>query len=593
MATTIGDLTPLFNPLAQALQSEKGDALANSLLSRSLFTKPITLPTPPSLSFDTPNAEGIGGGIVSGLGNALNNTLKLRAYGQQQQQAQQYAQQQADLARQFDLAMAAKQQKADLAAAQQQQQEATVLAGLSPEAQAAYYLQDKTGRREILNNRIAPDLAPFKGQAKGIEAKAGAQGIGEADATQQTAKVQQLVDFLQKSGVNVNTPQGHNLFQVLFGFTPTTQTDLNLKQAQTSKAQTEAGAAPTLAAQQIEQNNVQIQAIRMGNVLKNIAIHFEPARLKSLIEGQQLGNAEKADKLERIDTAMRIFNEYQERLARGEVTPRDIAAVQSRIGMLQNLTPELDTTLKNVLGIKPDQPLKKEDLQGLFPIPMVKKDVGKAKGNAPTGSKTAKPRSAEVNRYFQLGQLLSARVRKGEKPTQAERDEYYTLKLKYGKEYAGQDLWTGPFSKEVEDNPLLYAPHNLGIFGTEGIRDNPLLYAPHDLGIFGTKGRRDYPYDPRIFGTIGIFGTKGRRDYPFLYAPHNLDLGGLTTEKKAVGQKAAAVSSKKKEAQRNFNTADKRLREEEDLQRRYQAAEKEASEQLKTVDKLLKKYGGL
>ena len=363
---SISNLNDLFDPvqqqaqqtLAQSLIGTKGDKLAGLM-----YRQPLAVPNAPQLQFGiTPSDNATSDFLGQGLGGGINNYLAMKTYGQQQQRQKQYQDQQQQL---FDLA-----QQRDLAAAQQQQQDLAkqdkFLQTLPQNVRPYYEQSDKEGRRKILYDLSQPGLGAMVGQGKAAEAQASAQGLGDAAGVQKTAEVARINAALTNAGLDVNTPQGQNLFHALLRFNPNTQTDLDLKTAQRDKARVEAAAAPTLTAQDIQQNNLTMQSSQLNNVLQQIKIGFEPDRLKAEINGQQLTNQERADKISRIDTAQQIFASFQERLARGEVTPQDIAQVQSNIGFLTKLDPSLDVTLKRVLGLKQDDKLDEKRIKEVF-----------------------------------------------------------------------------------------------------------------------------------------------------------------------------------------------------------------------------------
>lgn len=232
---TIGDLSGAFAPqqamaqsgLGQVLAGVKDDKLA-ALMMRGQTQRPMAPPNAPKLNFDT-NATGIGTGIMQGLGNAVNNSLQMRQFGQQQQAQQQYMQQQRDWQQQLDLALAEKQKAADLAAAQKAANEEIALGGLTPRARATFGLMDPEGKRPFLNALAQPDLGGFVGQGKGAEAKAAAPGLGEADAMQKVTAYDALMKAIESIGPletnGVPNPPAIRAYSQLLGGKPYTSLD--------------------------------------------------------------------------------------------------------------------------------------------------------------------------------------------------------------------------------------------------------------------------------------------------------------------------------------------------------------------------------
>lgn len=232
---TSGQFGAQQNMLAQALMSSKGDALANSLVKAQMFQKPLTTPTAPALKFGV-DAKGIGDGVVQGLGNALNNALQMKQYGQQQDQVTQYNQRMQDLSQQMDLAAAQKQQQADLAAAE----EAKFVQSL-PERVRPYYQQaDDVGRRAMLLDLSRPGLAP---------------GIGEADALKKISEHDALMAVVKQYGpLEIDgkpNPAAVRAYSELIGKSAYLSTDaskavidVNKANVDLKKAQNDLGAQP-------------------------------------------------------------------------------------------------------------------------------------------------------------------------------------------------------------------------------------------------------------------------------------------------------------------------------------------------------------
>lgn len=359
--TQADNATQQQSALMQTLLGTKGDKLATLLYGHN------AVPEAPRLNFGV-NAGSVGEGIVQGLGNVFNNSMQMRRYGQEQQQYR-------------DLAEVAR--RRDIAAAQQQQdfalKENEFLSRLPAEAQQAYGLLDDVGRRQFLLGDAQPYLGKRVGEGEGNKTIAAQPGKTQADIASAAAQRQEKErQFQEITGLTVPqaiaalnkgalTPDRAAAWKyTIGGDVPSDLVDYNNRLNEATQTSIKTQAAPTLTAQEIEQNNLTMQSTRLGNLLKNIQIQFEPDRLKASIASSQLSNQEKANKLERIESAVQIFNAYQDRAARGEVTAQDIANVQSNIGMLAGLDPRLDNTLKTMLGKKSDDKLSDKDLQTFF-----------------------------------------------------------------------------------------------------------------------------------------------------------------------------------------------------------------------------------
>lgn len=309
--------------LTPTLLGGKGDHLASLL-----YRQPIVVPTAPQLQFGT-NATGIGGGIVQGLGNAVNNTLQLRSYGQQQDRVKQYEQQQqhlADLSQQRDLA-AAQQQQRDLA------KQDTFLQTLPENVRPYYEQSDKEGRRKILYDLSQPGLGALVGQGKAAEAQASAQGLGDAAGTQKVAEIMRANKALTEAGVNINTPQGQNLFRAILGFDPTTQTDLDAKKTNNMKAgvdlrkaQNELGAQPQMIQNTLDKESLQLTEAMLNNEIKGVEAKFAEEEKKLKIQNDKRGMLD-------LTAGRDLFRQLRDTGKLGTNDPMEQAKIQAQLGV--------------------------------------------------------------------------------------------------------------------------------------------------------------------------------------------------------------------------------------------------------------------
>jgi len=253
--------------LLQALQSKKGDNLANALVKQQYTPQPYKSGSVPQFGFVQPGEGGLGAAVTQGL----NNYMQGVTWHQQQQDRNAYMQHQQDLAKQFDLAMAQKQQQDLAEASKHDQNMAVVQQNWTPIQKAAFDSLRPEEQSKVLQSYYGDIQGTGKGQETVAEKSAvlgHARGSGYGP------------ENLEVNGIP--QPGRVNSYKYMTGDTPTTSQDIR-------KAN----------------NELQKQQVDLGMAQNNLAA--QPTQLKQEAEGRALENHNKqvqakyAEALRQID----------------------------------------------------------------------------------------------------------------------------------------------------------------------------------------------------------------------------------------------------------------------------------------------------
>lgn len=280
---------------------------------RGMGTLAGAYPDAPKLQFGV-NADSVGEGIVQGLGNAVNNTLALRNYGQQTRAvkdlAAQYQQQ-----RQAALELAQRQEQD--AAAQEQNQYRT-LSEQYPDLAQAYAYSDREGRKKLWGDMAATRITPITGTAEGQKQ------VNQGQVINQAVNAMPPIELggMPQPGAMDNVRQ-------IRGTAPTTSLDVTKSYLANQQADVNLQKDKNTLAAQPEQLKQQIIGAQLDNNNKMVTAKYADAKAQADLLLAQ-GKVDEANRLTAsLDEGMKLYNDYATRY--DKLTPGQIKLFNSQM----------------------------------------------------------------------------------------------------------------------------------------------------------------------------------------------------------------------------------------------------------------------
>lgn len=307
--------------------------------------------------------------VAYGLGNFANNFYQVKDYNRKVKmldraaglQRQQMEAQQIGLLRQQQ---AQAQQRADMV----ERQKGLIAQRFGPDA-ANYYAAASPEAQDKFYGGFMEPLTTLATQGDLISNKTKAETAADLQA------VQDKLNALNRAGVDLNTPEGQNVYNAVMGGKPVTQADINEQELKLQQAG--ANIANTVAGTESTQTSTEGQAIKnvgyqYDNALKNLNVikaavesAYTNDNAAEDLQAKRLKNQITENEISQLGDLQQLTQNFFDKASRGEVTKGDVLTFTTAANILTKHDPKFAETIKGLGYLDKNGKLDPKAFEGL------------------------------------------------------------------------------------------------------------------------------------------------------------------------------------------------------------------------------------